>query len=67
MPTFQKHVRLFSFGLVISVFSIPLHAAQDAAADPPAVQLEPKALDVLKGMSARLAGTQGMSFKAVTT
>lgn len=67
MPTFQKHVRLFSFGLVLSVFAIPLHAAQAPADEPPAAQLEPKALDVLKGMSARLAGTQGMSFKAVTT
>lgn len=67
MASFQKHVRLFSLGLVIVVLAVPLHAAQAPAADPPAVQLEPKALEVLKGMSARLAGTQGMSFKAVTT
>lgn len=32
----------------------------------PTVQLEPRALDVLKAMSAKLARTQGMSFKAIT-
>jgi len=67
MPTFQTPVRLFCFGLAIGLFAIPLHAAQAPSANPPAVQLEPKALEVLKAMSARLAGTQGMSFKAVTT
>lgn len=67
MPAFQKHVRLFSLGLVLGMFTAPLYAAQAPAVDVPAAQLEPKALEVLKAMSARLASTQGLSFKAVTT
>jgi hypothetical protein len=59
--------RLFSFGLIMGVFVPPFYAGQALAADSPEGQLEPKALEVLKSMSARLAGTQGLSFKAVTT
>ena len=39
--------------------------AESSAATPPAPQLEPKALDVLKAMSAKLAGAKTMSFTAV--
>lgn len=67
MRSLHQHVRLFSLGLVLGLFAIPLHAAQPPAVDPPPAQLEPKALEILKAMSARLASTQGMSFKAVTT
>jgi hypothetical protein len=45
----------------------PLHAAQSPTTEAPPPALEPKALEILKTMSARLAGAQGMSFKAVTT
>jgi len=67
MPTLQQHVRWLSLSVVIAAFATPLSAAQAPAADAPATQLEPKALDILKAMSARLTGTQGLSFKAVTT
>ncbi len=67
MRSLHQHVRLFSLGFVLGLFAIPLHAAQPPAVDPPPAQLEPKALEILKAMSARLASTQGMSFKAVTT
>jgi hypothetical protein len=53
--------------LVLGVFAAPLYAAEAPSAEGPAAQLEPKALEVLKAMSARLAAAQGMSFKAVTT
>jgi len=49
------------------VFATPLLAAQPPAMDAQVNQLEPKALEILKSMSARLASTQGMSFKAITT
>lgn len=64
MRSLHQHVRLFSLGLVLGLFAIPRHAAQPPAVDPPPAQLEPKALEILKAMSARLASTQGMSFKA---
>lgn len=67
MSQLMKHVRLFSVCLVAGLITVPLHAAQPAAVDAPASQLEPKALEILKTMSARLTGAQGMSFKAVTT
>ncbi|MEO8641809.1 DUF2092 domain-containing protein [Pseudomonas sp.] len=67
MSHLLQRVRLISLGWVIGLFAAPLYAAQPPAVDAPAVQLEPKALEVLKAMSARLAGTQGMSFKAITT
>jgi hypothetical protein len=60
-------LRLFAFGLVMILFIAPLSSAQTPAVDAPKVTLEPKALEVLKAMSARLAGAQGMSFKAITT
>nr|WP_314526461.1 DUF2092 domain-containing protein [uncultured Pseudomonas sp.] len=63
----QLHARLFSLGLVLGVFAMPLHAAPAPATEPAQTQLEPKALEILKAMSTRLASTQGMSFKAVTT
>jgi hypothetical protein len=67
MPSLQQFVRLSSLTLVFGLFVASLHAAQTPAVDAPAVQLEPKALEILKTMSARLAGAHGMSFKAVTT
>jgi hypothetical protein len=67
MPTFQQPVRWLSLSVIIAVFATPLYAAQAPAVDAPTTQLEPKALDVLKAMSARLTSTQGLSFKAVTT
>src|SRR5271165_4863596 len=48
----------------------PPSAAQAPAAPPDLglrVELEPKALDLLKAMSARLAAAKSMSFTAVTT
>ncbi|MDR6927636.1 DUF2092 domain-containing protein [Pseudomonas sp. BE134] len=65
MPTLQQYVRLLMVSMLMVV--TPLHAAQTPAVAAPAAQLEPKALDILKAMSARLTGTQGLSFKAVTT
>jgi hypothetical protein len=67
MPTLQQHVRWLSLSVIVAAFATPLFAAQAPAADAPATQLEPKALNILKAMSARLTGTQGLSFKAVTT
>jgi hypothetical protein len=63
----QQRVRLFVSGLVMCVFATPLLAAQPPVMDAQVNQLEPKALEILKSMSARLASTQGMSFKAITT
>jgi len=65
MPTLQQYVRLLMVSTLMVV--TPLHAAQTPAVAAPAAQLEPRALDILKAMSARLTGTQGLSFKAVTT
>lgn len=62
-----QRVRLFVSGLVMCVFAAPLLAAQPPAMDAQVNQLEPKALEILKSMSARLASTPGMSFKAITT
>jgi hypothetical protein len=67
MSHLLQRVRLFSFSVIMGLFAVPLHAAQPAAADAPANPLEPKALEILKAMSARLAGAPGMSFKAITT
>lgn len=67
MRILYQHVRLFSFGFVLSLFALPLHAAQPLGADSPPAQREPKALEILKAMSTRLASTQGMSFQAITT
>lgn len=67
MSHLLQRVGLLSLGWVIGLFAGPLYAAQTPAVDAPAVQLEPKALEVLKAMSARLAGAKGMSFKAITT
>jgi hypothetical protein len=67
MSTLQKHARLLSLGLLVAVCAAPLYAAQAPVAAAPPAQLEAKALDILKAMSARLASTQGMSFKAITT
>lgn len=60
-------VRWFSVSVVMGLAAVPLHAAQPAAVEVPAHQLEPKALEILKAMSARLAGAPGMSFTAITT
>ena len=67
MSHLLQRVRLFVSGLVMCVFATPLLAAQPPAMDAQVNQLEPKALEILKSMSARLASTQGMSFKAITT
>ncbi|MBK5354696.1 DUF2092 domain-containing protein [Pseudomonas sp. TH41] len=67
MRSVPQHLRLFSLSLIMGWFAVPLQAAQTAVVDAPAVQLEPKALEILKTMSARLVSTQGMSFKAITT
>ncbi|MDB6145874.1 MAG: hypothetical protein JWP80_4918 [Pseudomonas sp.] len=68
MLTLNQSVRLFSLCLLTFLSAGSLQAAETTpAASAPGVQLEPKALDVLKAMSARLARTQGMSFKAITT
>ncbi|WP_223516094.1 DUF2092 domain-containing protein [Pseudomonas sp. GL-B-19] len=67
MLTLQQYVRLFTVSMVMAVVVTPLHAAQTPAVDVSAVQLEPKALDILKAMSARLTSAKGLSFKAVTT
>ncbi|WP_052961861.1 DUF2092 domain-containing protein [Pseudomonas fluorescens] len=67
MPSFPTQARLFFFGWLVYLFAGPLHAAQPAVEAAPAMQLEPKALDVLKAMSANLTSTPGMSFKAITT
>lgn len=62
-----QRVRRLFFGLVTGLLAVPLLAAEPVAVDAPKNQLEPKALEILKAMSARLAGVQGMSFKATTT
>jgi hypothetical protein len=67
MSHLLKCVRWFSVSVVMGLIAVPLHAAQPAAVEAPSNQLEPKALEILKAMSARLAGAQGMSFTAVTT
>jgi hypothetical protein len=67
MPSLQQPVRWLSISIVIAAFATPLYAAQAPAVDAPPAQLEPKALEILKAMSARLTSTQGLSFKAVTT
>src|SRR6185295_6512005 len=41
--------------------------AAKAAAKPAPAELEPKAMDILKAMSAKLAGSKAMSFTAVVT
>ena len=41
--------------------------AAKAAAKPAPQELEPKAMDILKAMSAKLAGAKAMSFTAVVT
>jgi hypothetical protein len=41
--------------------------AAKAAAKPAPPELEPKAIDILKAMSAKLAGTKAMSFTAIVT
>ncbi|PXX54689.1 hypothetical protein SAMN05660489_05726 [Pseudomonas sp. LAMO17WK12:I10] len=66
LPSYLR-LCLLPLGLLIGVCALSLHAAEPPAASTPAVQLEPKALEILKAMSAKLAGTQGMSFKAITT
>jgi hypothetical protein len=68
MLALHQHIRLLSLGLLIGLFAAPLQAAEKAVTAPaPAVQLEPRALEVLQAMSAKLAGSQGMSFTAITT
>lgn len=42
-------------------------AAAAASATPPAIELEPRALNILKGASAKLAAAKTMSFKAVSS
>ncbi|MGE8190253.1 DUF2092 domain-containing protein [Pseudomonas sp. NPDC086278] len=65
----QSHLqrRLCFLSVMIVLFAAPVLAAQPAAAETPAVELEPKALEILKAMSATLMSAKGMSFKAITT
>lgn len=67
MSHLLQRVRLFSLSVILGVVATPVQAAQPAAVDVPTNQLEPKALEILKAMSVKLAGTQGMSFTAITT
>ncbi|MEB0044149.1 MULTISPECIES: DUF2092 domain-containing protein [unclassified Pseudomonas] len=67
MLRLNQHVRLFSLGVFVGFMATPVVASETPPAPAAQIQLEPKALDILKAMSAKLAGTQGMSFKAVTT
>lgn len=67
MLALRQHVRLVSLSLVIGWYSAPSLAAEKPVAQAPAVELEPKALEILKAMSKKLAATPGMSFKAITT
>lgn len=66
MVPFYLRVRLLCLGLIIVVCATALEAEQTPANPEPAVQSEPKALEILKAMSAKLMSTQGMSFKAIT-
>lgn len=59
--------KTLAVSLLACVLANPLLAAEKSDATVPPTRLEPRALDILKAMSARLAGTQSMSFKAVTT
>lgn len=67
MLTSYRRSCLIPLALLIGLFAASLQAA--APSEPPVstVKLEPKALEILKAMSAKLAGTQGLSFKAITT
>lgn len=66
MRALNKSIRLLGGALLAGLLTLPLQAApekQDAVAT---ARLEPRALDVLKAMSDRLAAAQAFSFKAVT-
>ncbi|MDB6047761.1 MAG: hypothetical protein JWR17_507 [Pseudomonas sp.] len=67
MLGFSRRVCWNPLVLLISLFVASLHAAETPVDSRAEIKLEPKALEVLKAMSAKLAGTQGMSFKAITT
>ncbi len=67
MLQMHKYAGFLCAGLLASLLALPLQAAGQKADAAPPVRLEPKALDVLKAMSAKLAGASSLSFKAVTT
>ena len=66
MHVLQTTSRLLGTALLASLLTLPLQAAEEQKDSAPAARLEPRALDVLKAMSARLAAAEAMSFKAVT-
>jgi len=67
MLAMKQYVRLLSLSLVIGCYAMPSLAEEKPAGSTSAVELEPKALEVLKAMSAKLAGAPSLSFKAITT
>jgi hypothetical protein len=73
-----RSVTLFASTLTLALLAAPVGRAADtsgAATQPPgasgnlapAIELEPKALNILKGASARLAAAKTLSFRAVTS
>lgn len=67
MSKHQKYLRLLAIGALAGCLSSQLAAAEKPATAAPAVRLEPRALDILKAMSARLVAANGLSFKAIST